>query len=240
MGMTRRQFVLAGLAALATGCAANPTAVTGTRPRPAWPGGPEPAPTTRPRVTPPPPTAAPTPTPPPPTTAVGPLRAIPRSSWAEQNPLGHRLRLMRAIRRITVHHEGSTPVWFTDAPSTAGRLESIRRAHLDRLTAGDIGYHFVIDRAGRLWQGRSLRYQGAHVKHHNPYNLGIMCLGNFDLQRPSDDQLATLNRALPQLMRRYRVPANRVHTHQELMPTRCPGRSLQDHMARLRVTGHLA
>ena len=147
---------------------------------------------------------------------------------------------MGSIQRITIHHEGWKPVWFVDATTAAQRLDSIRRSHLDRLSAGDIGYHLIIDRAGRLWQGRDTRYQGAHVHEHNANNFGVMVLGNFDLQRPSEAQNTALNRTLVQLMRQYRIPVNRVFTHQEFNITSCPGRALQGHANALRRSGQLA
>ncbi len=137
---------------------------------------------------------------------------------------------MNGIASITVHHEGWDRVFFTDRAQTARRLESIRSSHLKRLRAGDIGYHFIIDRAGRLWEGRDLRYQGAHVKNHNPHNIGIMVLGNFDEQRPSQKQYDKLRVTVGGLMKLYRVAGRRVYTHQELMPTACPGTFLQYHV----------
>jgi len=169
-----------------------------------------------------------------------PFRAIPRSQWAKRPPNTARLNPMRKVARITVHHEGWKPVWFTDYQNTAERLELIRVSHINRMRAGDIGYHFIVDRNGRVWEGRSLRFQGAHVKNHNQFNVGVMVLGNFDKQAPSSRQLVALQNTLATLMKKYRVPTNRVYTHQELNPTACPGRNLQPRMVSLRNNGYLA
>ena len=93
--------------------------------------------------------------------------------------------------------------------------------------------------AGRLWHGRDLRYQGAHVPAHNEHNIGVMVLGNFDLQQPTRAQMVTLQDTLIRLKRIYRVPVTRLYTHQELTPTRCPGSSLQPQMVDLRRSGRL-
>lgn len=148
---------------------------------------------------------------------------------------------MGSIRRITVHHEGSTPVTFTDPAATIRRLEGIRRYHFRERGWGDIGYHYVIDRSGYIWAARDLSYQGAHVKDHNERNLGIMVLGNFDEQRPSVEQFNTLQRAVATFMRGYDVPLQRVYTHRELTPghTECPGRYLQQYMVKIRRDGWL-
>ena len=161
---------------------------------------------------------------------------IPRRRWAEADPDPQRLGPLDEVTRITVHHEGWKPVLFTGLEHTAARLETLRKAHLRRLDAGDIGYHFVVDRAGRVWEGRPLRYQGAHVKGHNEHNLGIMALGNFERQRPSPDQLGALYELIGNAMRHYGIAAGALHTHRELGPTLCPGKHLQKRMDRARRT----
>ncbi len=239
MGLTRREFVVGSMGLLAAGCADTPALIS-HRPGPIWPQSHRPIPeggwkTFPPqRTTPLPRQVSATPVP------IGPIRAIPRQRWATQPPIQGRLNGMSRVQRITVHHEGWTPIWFDDATTTAQRLELIRQSHLERLHAGDIGYHLVVDRAGRLWQGRDLRYQGAHVRNHNLGNIGIMCLGNFDLQRPSDPQIETLRQTIARLMKQNRIPLANVHTHQELNPTMCPGKSLQSPMVALRHNGGLS
>ncbi|MDX1681496.1 MAG: peptidoglycan recognition family protein [Phycisphaeraceae bacterium] len=240
MGVSRRHFV-ASLGLFAAGCAQGQVSQR-RRPSPLWPdpvAHPEPTGTTRfirpsteglPR-TPWPRQAAP---------RLANLPLISRHQWAKADPIPKRLNVMGGKSRITVHHEGWTPVWFDDDKQTAARLDSIRRSHLKRMRAGDIGYHFVIDRGGRIWQGRDLRYQGAHVKNHNEHNIGVMVLGNFDLQRPATVQISTLQKLLSALRASYDVPVRRIHTHRELNPTTCPGKHLQSGVASLRSNGHLA
>ena len=163
-------------------------------------------------------------------------QVIPRSRWAKAGPILKRINPMNGISRITVHHEGAagSPVYFSDMASTAQRLEMIRNAHLERMSAADIGYHYVIDRAGRLWEGRDLKYQGAHVKDRNEHNIGVMVLGNFDIQSPADAQLDTLRDTVRALRRRHQVSTSAIYTHQELGPTECPGKALQPQMVQMR------
>lgn len=165
------------------------------------------------------------------------LKPLPRGVWAQANTIVGRVNPMNGIDRITVHHEGSSEVVFSDYASTANRLESIRQGHLNRMTAGDIGYHFIVDRAGRIWEGRPLKYQGAHVKQYNPHNIGVMVLGNFNLQSPTSPQLQTLSKAVKGLRRAFGVSLSSIHTHQELAPTACPGNSLQPRIEQMRRNG---
>ncbi|WP_428386750.1 peptidoglycan recognition protein family protein [Mucisphaera sp.] len=159
-----------------------------------------------------------------------------RSSWTDSGPIQGRVRAMSGIRRVTVHHEGWTPVYFEDASSTRDRLQQILKVHVKDRGWGDIGYHFVVDRAGRVWEARPLVYQGAHAGPNgaNEHNVGVLVLGNFDRQRPSDRQFAGLVQTLRWLGARYRVGVGGIYTHQELNPTACPGKVLQAQMDALR------
>lgn len=161
---------------------------------------------------------------------------VARSRWAKGSPIPSRMNRMRPIKRITVHHDGMSSYTSTQWSDTASRLESIRRAHLRRSPEpfGDIGYHWAIDPAGRLWQCRALTWQGAHVRRQNQGNLGVVVLGNYDTQSINSAQQAGLVRFLRANMKRYRVPAGHVATHQEMAATACPGRSLQAFMVRAR------
>jgi hypothetical protein len=153
---------------------------------------------------------------------------IPRSAWNTARP-GRNLNAMNGISRVTVHHMGGDPVWATDTTATYATLTSILGGHRQRGWA-DIGYHYIIDRAGRVIEGRPVQYQGAHVSENNEHNLGIMLLGNFDQQSPSSAQVNAAHAFIRQMLAQHRVSTSRLYTHRELKPTACPGRSLQSHM----------
>lgn len=172
---------------------------------------------------------------------------IPRREWTSTPPNLALINPMNGINRITVHHDGMDPVTLRSKGDAASRLELIRRAHVaphptqDNKPWADIGYHYIIDPQGRIWEGRPIQYQGAHVRNNNEHNLGVMLLGNFDEQRPTTDALASLDSFVADRMRAYRIPMSRVFTHQEINPTQCPGRNLQSYMLATRSgSGRLA
>lgn len=124
----------------------------------------------------------------------------------------------------------------TSKLSAASRLETIRKSHLRRDGGrwGDIGYHFAIDPAGRLWQARPLTWQGAHVRAKNEANIGVVVLGNYEQQSVNRAQLRAVTSTLQSLMKKYEVPVSKVRTHQEWAATACPGKSLQQAMVGIR------
>ncbi|MEM6751173.1 MAG: peptidoglycan recognition family protein [Planctomycetota bacterium] len=229
MSPSRRQLLLTGLAAALGGCA-TPKARVGarTRPTPSWPGAvaPPSAPVRQVQAAPVLAPARPADVAAKPASLPG-VTVVPRDQWARYGANTREIHAMAGIQRITLHHEGAKPVSFRDYQRTAEHLERLRRSHVGSRGWSDLGYHFVVDRAGRVWEGRSLAYQGAHVRDHNPHNVGVMLLGNFERQAPTRAQLRAAFNTVQGLKGKYGVPTRRVYTHRELVPTACPGRLLQ-------------
>ncbi|MFO0493215.1 MAG: peptidoglycan recognition family protein [bacterium] len=172
-----------------------------------------------------------------------PTGVIPRREWTRAGVARPgSINAMNGISRLTVHHDGMNVFTSTGYSQCAARVEQIRLSHNSRNATGggtwaDIGYHYIIDAGGRVWEGRSTAYQGAHVQDKNEHNLGVLCMGNFEQQSPTSAQMAQLDRFIASQMRQYNIPLSRVYTHRELNPTECPGRNLQQYMVRTRSRG---
>ncbi len=242
--LTRREVVITGTVA-ALGAVVLPSCARSGRaidmPGPVWPTS-----TSRPMSTMPPiattpapqPRMTPFPTPPAlPPDAVFPS-VISRSAWTRTGLSRPRdVFALGRVTRITIHHDGMNPFTSTSQSESARRLELIRQSHVNKRGWADIGYHYIIDPAGRVWQGRSVQYQGAHVQDQNEGNLGIMCMGNYDRQVATTAMVSSLTRFLASQMKLYGVATRRVYTHQEINPTECPGRSIQAAMRGARSRG---
>ncbi len=167
-----------------------------------------------------------------------PTGVIPRSQWTRSGVARpNEINPMNGVRKITVHHDGISGALGSSEGAAKGRLESVRQGHVSGRGWADIGYHYVIDPAGRVWEARSIRFQGAHVKDNNENNMGVMVMGNFDQQRPTPQALAALDRFVAGSARQYGIPVSRIYTHQEINPTACPGRNLQAYMKQTRQRG---
>ena len=159
-----------------------------------------------------------------------------RHAWAEEDPAHRLLKQAATYSRVTIHHTGSSINHHTREADVAYDIEAIRIGHRGR-NFGDIGYHFIVDRSGRAWEGRSLQYIGAHVSSENDENIGVMLLGNFERQRPADRQIASLDALIEVVRQRFGIPAYRVYGHRDLGQTLCPGQHLYGHVLHLVQTG---
>jgi len=167
-----------------------------------------------------------------------PTGALARAQWGAAAPAPSRLTPHSGrYDRITVHHSAMSASELRRAslPTTADHLQRIQRNHMRDEGMGDIGYHFIIDPAGRVLEGRSLRWQGAHSGGaNNVRNVGVCLLGNFDRERPTPEADRALTGLLASLRKQHGIPVNRVFGHRELKTTQCPGTHLTAWLGRYR------
>ncbi len=158
----------------------------------------------------------------------------PRSAWTTAGP-ARPYQPMDGINLLTFHHDGDPrPFYDSGYWQTARYLETIRSGQIHR-GFQDIGYHFAIDREGRVWQLRPLEFRGQHVRDGwNDHNIGVVVLGNFMLQEPTTQQKEKICSFGSLLRRQYGLSIRQVKTHQELVSTECPGVNMEPYMKYVR------
>ncbi len=164
------------------------------------------------------------------------LKVARRNEWTESKPRAWLLRAAGSFDRLTIHHAGGNVADYAGKEAAGRSIEGVRAVH-ERRQYGDIGYHFIIDYSGRVWEGRSLAYEGAHVSYANERNVGIVLLGNFEEQKPSKRQLESMNALCALLCRHYKVSPGRVYGHRDLGASACPGKHLYPYVEGLRRIG---
>ncbi|GDY14718.1 hypothetical protein LBMAG53_35960 [Planctomycetota bacterium] len=152
-----------------------------------------------------------------------PYRLVPRSTWTNQKIAANHVLLDR-VDRITVHHTGEHG-HMADLNDIAV-IRGIERYHHEDRGWAAIGYHYLVGRDGAIYEGRPIKFQGAHVSGSNANNLGVTVIGDFSKAAPSARQLASLRAFLEDSRARYRLPLAKIYGHRDLRPTICPGDGL--------------
>ncbi len=149
---------------------------------------------------------------------------VPRSKWTNQPVKGNN-RPMGKVTRLTVHHtdEHGGMAGLPDI-EVIRRIENYHRGPEKRWAA--IGYHYLIGKDGRVYEGRPTKYQGAHVSSENENNVGISVIGDFHRKLPSARQLAALQAFLEDTRDRFKVGRGRIYGHRDLNRSICPGDAL--------------
>lgn len=161
------------------------------------------------------------------------IKLLRRSKWTDALPKTWILREAGHYDRLTLHHAGNSTNFNTAKNAVIHDLNGILAGHIER-NYGDIGYHFIIDYAGRIWEGRLIAYEGAHVSGQNERNIAVMLLGNFEKQRPSLKQLSAMRQIVPLLCGHYGIKRHRIYGHRDLGPSVCPGKNLYPYVVKLK------
>lgn len=141
---------------------------------------------------------------------------------AESNPEGvlyYTGDLRSVLNTIVVHHS---------AISDAGPAE-IQELHMDRRGFADVAYHFLIDSDGNIYEGRKIDIRGAHVQGFNTGSIGVVLLGNFNDEEPTDSQLDSLRALIDYLRYSYEIrylAGHKDYPDQSPDGTECPGAHL--------------
>lgn len=94
-----------------------------------------------------------------------------------------------------------------------------------------IGYHYFIEKDGKVTQGRADNDEGAHVKGYNLKSIGICLAGNFDATLPTEAQTNALRELLKELSSKHNIPATKIVPHRKFANKTCYGNKLSNDWA---------
>jgi N-acetylmuramoyl-L-alanine amidase-like protein len=163
------------------------------------------------------------------------------------------------VKMAFVHHTATTNAYSCkQAPSI---IRGIYRYHVVSLGWRDIGYNFLIDKCGTIYEGRAggVRepVQGAHTLGFNKDSVGVAVIGSFQKKAPpkaATDAIAKLTAwklglfdrnpegkvtmtsgGSGKYSRGERVRMNVISGHRDGYRTECPGQKLYDELGSIRA-----
>lgn len=119
--------------------------------------------------------------------------------------------------KIIIHHTAGDYTdlltWWTWA--AIEQLQDIYKYHTLTNWRWDIGYNFVIDPFGNVYEGRAGGewVVWAHVSWNNTPSVGISLMGNFNVNVPTDASLKSLVNLTTALSRKYKINPNSTVTY---------------------------
>jgi hypothetical protein len=223
------------------------SAQTGTLPAPTDPVAPEPVTPTDP--------AAPAPTDPaivPAATLTAPKPEIfSRAQWGADE----RMRDKKSLRygKITagfVHHTVNANNY--SAEQVPAIIRGIYAYHTQSRGWSDIGYNFLVDRFGRIWEGRyggvDKPVVGAHTLNYNESSFAMSAIGNFETVQPASVMVDAYGRLFAWKLALHGVNAastkqvvngrtfQAINGHRDAGSTACPGKHLYAKLPQIRTT----
>jgi hypothetical protein len=186
-------------------------------------------------------------------------KIVPRSGWhADEEKARDGAPPLGQVRSVFIHHTNQPNDYdCSDVPRMLRMLEN------DHIRRGwdDLGYNFVVDRCGTIYEGRSgglsRPVEGAHTKGFNAHSLGIAGVGTFrEGQRVPEAMLDSIAAVAAWKLRQGADPLGRTRMtsssdesrfdkgekaeldviagHQDAYSTNCPGPALYDRLGDIR------
>jgi hypothetical protein len=153
-------------------------------------------------------------------------------------PSSENRRLAMVFRWMTVHHTTDT-----GSGSFATAVDVQRKHTGPPQNFSDVGYHYIVDTNGAIYEGRPLGIEGQHAELFNAANIGIAVAGDFEARlanlgnpdTPTPAQLGSLDDLVDVLAARFAIRSVWTHLERKLQSgagdTECPGAELIPHVA---------
>lgn len=156
--------------------------------------------------------------------------------FSADNPDGWRVYdedLRTVYRTVVIHH---SVLYEGDDLST---MRAIQDQHMDLRGWADIAYHFGVGQSGQVFEGRSLAVRGTHVEGFNTGSVGVVFLGDFQVNYPTPVQLEAGRRLIDWLA--LRLELTHLAGHSDFNgATDCPGQHLREMLPMLAQSAGLA
>lgn len=148
------------------------------------------------------------------------MKIISRAAWGAKAWNGTPASVPLSARtEFFVHYDGGAHITRTGYAI----MRAIEAEHLGNGWSG-VGYNFVVDQAGNVYEGRGWGLQGAHCPNHNISGIGVQIAIGGD-QEPSAKALAACRALYEEACRKTgRTLAKR--GHRDGIATSCPGTKL--------------
>ena len=189
---------------------------------------------------------------------------ISRGGWGSPDPYGIKFKgtiqywepSYSPVKQIFVHH-----TVFRNESDPGASVRAIWEYHTYTRGWGDIGYNYLIDQQGRIYEGRfgGDNVTAGHVYTYNTGSLGVAVLGCFQNNSssctgappPSSTMINSLTNMLAWKATNYEINPTATHTfcgtsscltlktiagHRDASATACPGNLIYDQMSALRST----
>jgi hypothetical protein len=133
---------------------------------------------------------------------VGQPPIVTRAQWGADESLRGRAPIYTStVRAGFVHHTASTSNY--SAAQAAAQVRAIYAYHTKSLNHSDIDYNFLVDRFGRLYEGRAggmdQPVMGAHTAGFNDNTFAVSALGNFETFAPAASEMASIKDSIARL-----------------------------------------
>lgn len=171
-----------------------------------------------------------------------------RAAWGADESLRTSAPVYEQAHVGFVHHTAGSNSYTAD--QVPAIIRGIYAYHVNSQGWTDIGYNALVDRFGRIWEGRAggldRAVSGAHTYMRNGESFGVSAIGTFETGTPPSGMLSSIADYLAWKMTVHGLPVtgsaivngdsfNRISGHRDAYQTSCPGAALYAQLGTLRT-----
>lgn len=142
------------------------------------------------------------------------MKIISRAGWGARAPRGRQVITWGNRTEFVVHYS---------AGPTSQTPRQIQDYHMNSQGWSDIGYNFLVDVKGNIYEGRGWLVVGAHAPGHNVSGIGVCVIGRDGDATPAAKRAV---RWLYDQAVKYKGARLRMLGHRDVYATSCPGDEL--------------
>ncbi|HEY1085854.1 MAG TPA: N-acetylmuramoyl-L-alanine amidase [Candidatus Saccharimonadales bacterium] len=169
---------------------------------------------------------------------------ISREAWGSPEPDWSSWKPEYAkLKGAIVHHTATT-----ESSNSYADVRAIWYYHAKTRDWGDIGYHYLVDSKGRIFQGRyydkkyastnRLEVIGGHAYGHNVGTIGISAIGNYESKTLSTATKTAISKIIGYKLAPYRInptSSGVVLGHYQVGSTSCPGKNIKSKLGAIQT-----
>jgi hypothetical protein len=170
-----------------------------------------------------------------------------RAQWGADESIRKGSPSYGQVQLAFVHHTVGTNTYTPD--QVPAIIRGIYAYHVQGEGWSDIGYNYLVDRFGRIWEGRyggvDRPVIGAQTLNYNSWSTGVSVLGNYQVAVPTQASVDAIKRLLAWKFTLSGIPAtgtvvangrtfNRISGHRDGFSTTCPGQYLYAKLPEIR------
>ncbi|HEX2892931.1 MAG TPA: FG-GAP-like repeat-containing protein [Marmoricola sp.] len=177
-----------------------------------------------------------------------------RAQWGANEALRDKSSLhYGTIQTGFIHHTVNANNYTAD--QVPALIRGIYAYHTQTRGWSDIGYNFLVDRFGRIWEGRyggvDRPVVGAHTLGYNEVSFAMSAIGNYDIAKPPAAVVHAYASLFAWKLSLYNIRADASHLwvknrylyaingHRDVGQTACPGQYLYAKIPRIRYLAQI-
>ncbi|MER5730075.1 peptidoglycan recognition protein [Streptomyces sp. NPDC002138] len=184
---------------------------------------------------------------------------VSRGAWGAREQPGNEPVYGKEVKAVFVHHTAQTNAY--DCADSAALMRGLQTLHVRTNGWKDLGYNFVVDKCGTVFEGRrggaDRPVTGAHTLGFNTDTMGVAVIGEYSSQEPSDAAMSAVARLAAWKLGRYgydprgsvtltsgldngtfrtgqQARFERISGHRDAFATECPGTALYRRLPTIR------